>query len=138
MKVFYWLLGVLLGIPTLLMLAVYGASELGGEVVTLDRTEANGEVSPVRIWIVDSDGASWIEHGAPDSAYITRLSRAPNLVLNRAGRATHYVGTPDRDSHDLYHRLRREKYGIADQIVQLATGSAEECPGVPIRLQLAE
>ncbi len=130
-----WLLGVILGIPTLLILVMYGASELGGEVVTLDRSESSGDVKQVRIWIVDANGTSWIEHGDPESAYITRLAQSPNLVLKRGGRAIRYIGTPDRDSHDLYHQLRRQKYGTADQIVQLFSGGVEECPGVPIRLQ---
>jgi hypothetical protein len=41
-----------------------------------------------------------------------------------------------RDADALYHQLRREKYGIADQIVALITGASEECAGVPVRLQL--
>ena len=85
MKAMVWLLGVILGIPTLLILVLYGASELGGEVVTLDRTESSGDVKQVRIWIVDANGTSWIEHGDPESSYIARLAQSPNLVLKRGG-----------------------------------------------------
>lgn len=138
MKVMVWLLGVVLGIPTLFLITMYGASELGGEVVTLDRAEANGDVSRVRIWIVDSDGMSWIEHGEAESPWITRLSESPNIVLARGGRTSTYAGTPDRGAHDLYHRLRREKYGAADQIIDALLGSAADCEGVPVRLQRAE
>jgi hypothetical protein len=117
---------------------MYGASELGGEVVTLDRAEANGEVSKVRIWIVDKDNLSWVEHGEAESFWITQLPEAPSVVLSRDGRTTKYVGTPDPDSHDLYHQLRSEKYGWADQVVALFAGDAADCQGVPVRLQLAE
>ena len=39
MKILYWLLGIVLGIPVLLFGTIYAASELGGEVVTLTRAE---------------------------------------------------------------------------------------------------
>ena len=139
MKVLYWLLGLVLGIPTLVMAVIYGASELGGEVVTLSRSDSDGDTSQVRIWVVDENGSSWIEHGDADSFWITQLSESPNIVLNRAGHDTHYTGTADRGSHDLYHRLRREKYGMSDQIIELlGAPSVDECEGVPVRLQLIE
>ncbi len=139
MKVLYWLLGIVLGIPTLLMVVIYGASELGGEVVTLSRAESSDDMSQVRIWIVDENGLSWIEHGEADSFWITHLADSHNIVLNRAGRDTNYAGAADRDSHDLYHQLRREKYGLADQIIELlGAPGVDECDGVPVRLQLID
>ena len=139
MKVLYWLLGIVLGIPTLLFGTIYGASELGGEVVTLARAESNGDASQVRIWIVDENGTSWIEHGDADSFWITQLSESPDIALTRAGRTTNYTGTPERDSHDLYHQLRREKYAMADQILELlGAPGVDECEGVPVRLQLTD
>ena len=139
MKVLYWLLGIVLGIPTLLFGTIYGASELGGEVVTLARAESNGDASQVRVWIVDENGTSWIEHGEADSFWITQLSESPDIALTRAGRTTNYTGTPERDSHDLYHQLRREKYAMADQILELlGAPGVDECEGVPVRLQLVD
>ena len=139
MKVLYWLLGIVLGIPTLLFGTIYGASELGGEVVTLARAESNGDASQVRVWIVDENGQSWIEHGEADSFWITQLSESPDIALTRAGRTTNYTGTPERDSHDLYHQLRREKYAMADQILELlGAPGVDECEGVPVRLQLVD
>lgn len=135
MKAMYWLLGIVLGVPALLLLVMYAASELGGEVVTLDRAEEDGDVSQVRIWIVDKNSMSWIEHGEAESFWITQLPESSNVVLSREGRTTSYVGTPDRNSHDLYHQLRREKYGWADRVVALFVGGAAECQGVPVRLQ---
>ena len=137
MKVVYWLVGVVLGIPALMMIVMYGASELGGEVVTLDRAEASGDVSQVRIWIVDQDNQSWIEHGDADSFWITQLPESPSVVLSREGRSTNYVGTPDPNSHDLYHQLRSQKYGWADQVVALFSGGSAECEGIPVRLSSA-
>jgi hypothetical protein len=135
MKAMYWLVGILVSVPILFMVAIYGASELGGEVVTLDRSEPNGEVSQVRIWIVDHNGMSWIEHGEAESFWITRLPESPRVLLSREGQTVNYVGTPDRTSHDLYHKLRLEKYGWADQLIARLTGDSSECQGVPVRLQ---
>jgi hypothetical protein len=63
MKYVYWVLGLLVGISVLLIGIPIVVSELGGEVVTLERAEEDGESSRIRIWIVDNNEASWIEHG---------------------------------------------------------------------------
>ncbi|NOX51105.1 MAG: hypothetical protein GXP16_11320 [Gammaproteobacteria bacterium] len=135
MKVLYWVIGIVLGVPALLVIVMYGASELGGEVVTLDRAEENGDVSQVRVWIVDKNGLSWIEHGEAESHWIVQLLDSPNIVLTREGRTINYIGTSDPDSHDLYHQLRRQKYSWADQVVGLFGGGSAKCSGVPVRLQ---
>ena len=73
MKYVYWFLGLLVGIPVLLIGIPIAASELGGEVVTLERAEEDGESSRIRIWIVDNDGESWIEHGDSESYWMNHL-----------------------------------------------------------------
>jgi hypothetical protein len=138
MKWVYILIGVVVAIPISVFGIMYAASELGGEVVTLQRAEADGQVSDVRIWIVDADGMSWIEHGAPDSHWITRLANEPKLTLSRAGQSVSYVAAPDHEAHEQYHQLRQEKYGVADNIVAVVTGRTDACPGVPVRLQLTQ
>lgn len=135
MKAMYWLLGIVLGVPLLYFLAIYVASELGGEVVVLDRYDSNSQASEVRIWIVDADGKSWIEHGDPDSPWVTQLSQSPELTLNRAGKATQYLAKADPENHALYHELRAAKYGFADQLIRQLTNPGE-CSGVPVQLQL--
>ena len=135
MKAIYWLLGVGLGIPVLYFLAIYVASELGGEVVILDRYESAGDTSQVRIWIVDADGKSWVEHGDHDAPWFTRLSQSPELVLNRAGKATRYLAKADPANHALYHQLREAKYGFADQLIRQLTNPGD-CDGIPVQLQL--
>ena len=136
MKAVYWIVGIVLGVPAIVIIGMFAASELGGEVVTLDRTEPNGEVSQVRVWIVDESNAAWIEHGDAESFWITQLSKSPDVVLSRKGQTGNYVGAADPDSHDLYHQLRREKYGWADHVASLFSRGVDECPGLPVRLQL--
>ncbi len=139
MKILLWLVGVIVAVPVLLFGAMYGASELGGEVVTLARADGDGEVSAVRVWIVDEDGYSWIEHGGPDAYWITRLADEPEVLLTRDGRPQTYLGVADPQASDRYRRLRREKYGWADQVVgALGGGAPEGEPGLPVRLQLVQ
>ena len=110
MKYVYWVLGLLVGISVLLIGIPIVVSELGGEVVTLERAEEDGESSRIRIWIVDNDEASWIEHGDSESYWMDHLQTSNGIVLDREGQTQIYEGTLDPDSHNLYHDLRRQKY----------------------------
>lgn len=138
MKYVYWSLGLLVGISVLLVAIPIVASELGGEVVTLERAEEDGESSRIRIWIVDNDDASWVEHGDSDSYWMDHLKTSNEVILDRGGQTQTYEGTPDPDSHDLYHDLRRQKYSWADQLIELFSGGRESCDGVPVRLRLSD
>ena len=73
------LVGILLGVVVLLFGGVYAASELGGEVVVLHRKAADGSVDHVRVWIVEDDTGTWIEHGAPNHHWITTLASAKSI-----------------------------------------------------------
>jgi len=137
MKVIYWLVGLLVGVSLVLLILIYGASELGGEVVTLERSMPDGDTSNVRIWIVDDGDSALIEHGDAHSFWLQRIVDSPQLRLTRGNETAAYVAVANNDAHDLYHRLRREKYGWADQIVALFSGGADGCQGVPVRLRPA-
>ena len=123
MKYAYWFLVLIVALPAVLFLIPMVASELGGEVVTLERPEENGEPSHIRVWIVDSNGTSWIEHGDAQSYYLSQLQPGGTVILERGGQVNTYVGSKDPASHDLYHDLRREKYGWADQVIEAFSGS---------------
>jgi len=137
MKIFYWILGFVIGLPALFFILMFGASELGGEVVTLERPEADGSTSQVRVWIVDQGGLSWIEHGDPDSYWIEQLDTSASVTLTRGGQNVTYIATPDPESHDLYHQLRRAKYSWADQLIGYLGGD-ESCQGMPVQLRAPE
>ena len=115
-----------------------GLSELGGEVVTLVRPEVDESNKNIRVWIVDADNKSWIEHGDSESYWIKQLTNDSELLIIREGEEKKYLAFADRDSHDLYHNLRREKYGFSDKMLDiLAFGaiSKENCEGIPVRLE---
>tara|TARA_B100000809_G_scaffold143177_1_gene140716 strand:- start:2617 stop:3030 length:414 start_codon:yes stop_codon:yes gene_type:complete len=124
-----------LGITLLYICLMLAASEFGGEVAILMRPEQDGSVSTVRVWIVDADNKSWVEHGDSSSFWISQLNNPSEISLIRRGEEKRYIGVSDANAHDLYHQLRREKYGIADWIVEIGSfGSAakDACNGVVV------
>ena len=139
MKFFLKLVVVLLSVAVVYMVLTLGLSELGGEVATLIRPEPEGSSKNIRVWIVDSDGNSWIEHGDNESFWIKQLGDNSKLSLIREGKENKYLASTDKESHDFYHNLRREKYAFADKMLDILTFGAtskDNCPGIPIRLEL--
>ena len=138
MKIFFKLVVVLLSVAIVYGVLMFGFSELGGEVATLVRPEADGNNKNIRVWIVDVDNKSWIEHGDSESYWIKRLIDGSEIFIIREGEEKKYLAFSDRDSHDLYHNLRREKYGLSDKMLDILTlGAArkENCESIPVRLE---
>ena len=138
MKNFLKLAVILISVAIVYRVLMFGLSELGGEVATLVRPEADGSNKNIRVWIVDADNKSWIEHGDSESYWIKQLSNNSELLIIREGEEKKYIAFADRDSHDLYHNLRREKYGFSDKMLDiLAFGatSKENCESIPVRLE---
>ena len=138
MKFFLKVIVVLISVVIAYGVLTFGLSELGGEVVTLVRPEVDGSNKNIRVWIVDADNKSWIEHGDSESYWIKQLTNDSELLIIREGEEKKYLAFADRDSHDLYHNLRREKYGFSDKMLDiLAFGatSKENCEGIPVRLE---
>ena len=138
MTKFLKLVVILISIAIVYGILMFGLSELGGEVATLVRPEADGSNKNIRVWIVDVDNKSWIEHGDSESYWIKQLSKNSELFIIRKGEEKKYLAFTDRDSHDFYHNLRREKYGLSDKMLDiLAFGatSKENCEGIPVRLE---
>ncbi len=138
MKWVYLFIGIIVGIPTAFFGTIYAASELGGEVVVLHRQNGDGSVSRVRIWIVEDDEGTWVEHGDADAAWLTALDSVPVITLERAGESRQYHAIAEPDLHQRYHELRLKKYGLADQLIELMTGDVADCTGVPVRLDGTE
>mgnify|MGYP001211091912 FL=1 len=137
MKIIYKLIIAFVAISIFYVSLNFAASELGGEVVQLIRHDPEGSTKNIRVWIVDARDQAWIEHGDTDSYWINRLSREPEVSLIRGGAEIKYTTVTDIDSHELYHDLRREKYGIADRIIELLSFGAahrNNCTGIPVRL----
>mgnify|MGYP000969830866 FL=1 len=139
MKRTFKVIAILLGIAVLYGASLVALSELGGEVVTLARPELDGSTKNIRVWIVDSDNNSWIEHGTDESYWIKQSTDEVEVSVIRDEKEQKYEAFTDRESHDLYHNLRREKYTFADKmldILSFGATSKENCSGVPVRLVL--
>ena len=78
MKILKWIITLVIALTVLLTGVIYGASELGGEVVVLQRIEATGETTRIRVWVVDEVGSSLIEHGDASSYWICLLYTSPS------------------------------------------------------------
>ena len=136
MKWLYVAIGILVGLPLAFFGLIYAASELGGEVVVLHRPAADGSVDRVRLWIVEDEKGTWIEHGGADAVWLSQLAENPLLTVERNGAPRQYHAVTDPDACTLYQRLRREQYGWADQLVALGGGEDEACTSVPVRLEV--
>ena len=135
MKWLYAAIGILAAVPLLYFVVMYAASELGGEVVVLHRAAEDGSINRVRLWIVADGSGTWIEHGSPDAAWIARLAHDPVVTVERNGVPRQYRASPDPASHALYHRLRQDRYGFADRLLEVVAGDPDACPTAPVRLE---
>jgi len=139
MKRTFKVITILLGVVVLYGASLVALSELGGEVVTLARPESDGSTKNTRVWIVDSDNNSWIEHGTDESYWIKQSTDEVEVSVIRDEKKQKYEAFTDREAHDFYHNLRREKYTFADKmldILSFGATSKENCSGVPVRLVL--
>ena len=139
MKRTFKFIALLLGAIVLYGTSLVALSELGGEVATLTRPESDGSTKNIRVWIVDSDNDSWIEHGTDESYWIKQSSDGVEVSIIRDEKEQKYEAFANRESHDFYHKLRREKYAFADKmldVLSFGATSKENCSGVPVRLVL--
>ena len=129
-------LGVLIALPILHFGVIIVASELGGEIVTLHRANEDGSESQVRLWVVDDGTNAYIQHGGADAHWKLQLAVNNVLRVERGGEVLEYEAFLAPEYCELYHRLRAEKYGLSDRIVEIGTGTtAAECVDV-VRLVL--
>lgn len=118
------------------VLLTIAASELGGEVVTLLRPNQDASISETRVWIIDEDTHAIIEHGEAGDGWLAVLERSPEIEIRRGGQIFRYTASLAPQQHDRYHKLRREKYGVADQIIEwLSMTPASDCAGLPVVLK---
>ena len=130
-------LAVVLAAALALGIGIFGASELGGEIVTLGTSSPGGEAH-TRIWVVDDAGHAWLRAGSPGSGWLVRIDANPDVTLERVGQITRYHAVPVRNDptlRDRIHALMREKYTWADRVVSLMRDSSKS---VPIRLDPVE
>ncbi|MFQ5510658.1 MAG: hypothetical protein ACE5EO_02300 [Candidatus Krumholzibacteriia bacterium] len=118
----------------LLIVGIFALSELGGEVVTVRSTRADGSVKSTRLWIVDDAGETWLRAGIPTEPWLEHIGDNPTIQLVRAGDTKPFVALAVRtaEARDRVHALMAAKYGTADKIISLIRDSKGS---VAVRLQ---
>jgi hypothetical protein len=132
-----WLMRAAVAIVALALaavIAIFAASELGGEVVVLRTRDAAGSEMSTHLWVVDDAGFAWLRAGAPGSGWFARLEAIPEVVVERAGEPRRYRAAPLRTSEarERVHALMREKYGLADRLIDLSRDGSRS---VAVRLE---
>jgi hypothetical protein len=128
------ILAVVLAFALAVVLAIFAASELGGEVVTLQTNGPDG-VAETRTWIVDDGGYAWLRSGTPQNGWLLRIEADPEVLIERDGEKSAFRAVPvlgDPAVRDRIHALMREKYTWGDRVVSLIRDGEKS---VPIRLE---
>ena len=159
MMIFGRLLGAAGALLFLYVLTIFVASEAGGEVAELYRPSESGQIEPVRVWVVDTNDGALIEHGDPNDWWIKNLAKRPTIKLRRSEReikgadsarqaVTPAASSPPRATAQTYTaraapercaeylKLRRAKYGFADQLIGWLSFSGSKSTCTPVHLRL--
>lgn len=98
-------------------IALIALSEMG-EVVVVETTLPNGDARRTRIWIVDTPEGSLVR-GTGGKPWVDGARRRPEVILERDGRrsAQRFVELSDPADRDRARRSMREKYGLADELI---------------------
>jgi len=114
-----WIIGLVISSPLLFGVALYVASEHGGETVQLETLDERGASFFTTLWVVDLHGQPWIRSGDPEAAWLQRLKTNPQVFLTRGDQRMPYrAEVSDGDAHRINEAMR-EKYAEADQLVSL-------------------
>lgn len=111
------IIGILLLLPLAYVVALYAASEWGGEVVEIETSDARGARFTTSVWLVDGYGDLWLRAGNAEAGWLARLRVTPELVLLRNGKRTRYSAEVVPDFSRRINELMRRKYGLADRII---------------------
>lgn len=121
---------VLFAVLILLIAAIFGVSETGGEVVTLETLDGAGQPHETRLWVVELRGHPWLRAGQPSSSWLERLEANPEVRLTRDGHTRHYRAQPahDPETRDRIHALMAEKYGWAERVIAVSRDGSQSVP----------
>jgi hypothetical protein len=125
---------LLVALPVLFGLAILAASEFGGEVVTLYTRDAAGGEARTSLWVVDYQGSQYLRAGDRSSGWFDRLRRAPEVRVERGGKAVTYQAVPTPELTPTIDALMAEKYGFADRFVGIIRDPAQS---MAVKLVLA-
>ena len=126
-----WILRLVFYSPFAFGLALFWATQYGGETVELETVDERGTTFFTTLWVVDLHEEPWLRAGDPEATWLQRLRRDPEVFLVRDGERKVYRAEIDERSTERVNEAMREKYGRADQIVSVVQDHAQS---VAIRL----
>lgn len=109
--------GVVAAVFVSMMVLAIVLSEVG-EVVLIETAQPDGSTRTTRIWIVDAPDGPRVR-GAGGTPWVDGARRVPEVKVSRRGTVTAYRAVELKDPAD-HERVRvwmREKYGVADQLI---------------------
>jgi len=109
---------LMVGAVVLAVGAMFLASELGGEVVTLRSFDESGRGHDTRLWVVDHGNRSYLR-GDPESGWYLRIEGQPQVELLRSDKKGRFQAVPSETMDEQVNRLMEQKYGVANQVVGL-------------------
>ena len=123
----------LVALLALFVALIFGVSEAGGEIVTLETRGADGSLHETRLWVVEHDGSAWLRSGQPSSGWFVRLVAEPKVRVTRDGTTRAYRAEPVHDAatRDRIHGLMAEKYSWAETLI---AASRDGDASIPVRL----
>lgn len=101
----------------LALVAIFAASELGGEVVILRTRDASGAERRTSLWVVEHEGFQYLRAGSRDSGWVARLREAPEVEVERGGKTARYRAVPAPELTPRIDALIAERYGLADRLI---------------------
>ena len=125
MRFIFKLLGYAAVAAVAFFVAIMGASEFSGEVVTLRTFQENGLSRETSLWIVEDRGRLYLRAGTPESGWLARLAEHPQVELVRDGASTAYRAVLVPRQRARVNELMAEKYGWGESLVALSRDSAK-------------
>lgn len=120
-----WILRLVFYAPFAFALALFWATQYGGETVELETIDERGTSFFTTLWVVDLHEEPWLRAGDPEAAWLQRLRREREVFVVRDGERRPYRARVDEESAERVNAAMREKYGRADQIVALLHDPAQ-------------
>jgi hypothetical protein len=108
---------VLIALALGFVAAIGAASHFGGELVRLHTRDAGGVEHTTPLWVVDHDGFQYLRAGDRSASWFERLSRQPEVDVERGGRTAAYRAVPQPELTRTIDELMARKYGLADRFV---------------------
>lgn len=127
------ILSLLFTSPLWFGIALFAASEYGGETVFLHTLDERGNAIATKLWVVDLHDEPWVRAGRADATWVERIEINSEVFLERDGEKTRLRAEIwDDDGPETINYMMREKYGYADMVVSLIHDADAV---VPIRLR---